>query len=86
MVEMRLEAPEAASALPQKKKLDHTIVIPQGVKMNELEGPRTASLEGKTGFEKKSNKGKSIFVVFVIVVGVILVALLIFFATRPPGP
>jgi predicted component of type VI protein secretion system len=83
MVEMRLESPEsgasatAAAAAAAKKKLDHTSIIPQGVKMNELEGPRTTGFEGKTGFEKKSNKGGMIFLIGVIVVGIALVVALV---------
>ena len=78
MVEMRLESGEPAA--PKKQTLEKTIVIPQGVKMNELEGPRTAGLEGKTGFEKKTNKGYRIFIVAAGIVGLILVVLLIIIA------
>ena len=42
---------------------DHTRVIPQGVKLNELEGTRNVDFSGKSGFEKKSNKGTKIFVI-----------------------
>src|SRR5258706_10540413 len=36
-VEMRLESGAAATASTEKKKLEHTMVIPQGGKVNELE-------------------------------------------------
>src|SRR5438093_2839019 len=35
-IEMRLESGLATGS--EKKKLDHTMVLPQGVKLNELEG------------------------------------------------
>jgi pSer/pThr/pTyr-binding forkhead associated (FHA) protein len=75
MVEMRLESGEPAGAAG-KRKLDHTIVIPQGVKLNELEGPRTSSFEGKSGFEKKSDRLGKWFLIGAIVIGVgLLIAL-----------
>src|SRR3989442_5600979 len=39
MVEMRLESGDTSTGT-QKKMLDHTRGIPQGVKLDELEGPR----------------------------------------------
>jgi pSer/pThr/pTyr-binding forkhead associated (FHA) protein len=75
MVEMRLESGEPAGAAG-KRKLDHTIVIPQGVKLNELEGPRTSSFEGKSGFEKKSDRVGKWFLIGAIVVFVVLLAAL----------
>lgn len=82
-VEMRLETPEtaaAAAAAPAKKAapLDHTRVIPQGVKLDGMEGTRGVEFSGKSGFEKKSNKGTKIFIIGAVVVGVLLVGLLIF--------
>jgi hypothetical protein len=82
-VELRLETPEtaAAASAPAKKAaapLDHTRVIPQGVKLNELEGTRNLEFNSKSGFEKKSNKGTKIFVIGAIVVGVLLGGLLLF--------
>lgn len=79
MVELRLESPEsgASAAAAAKRKLDHTSIIPQGVKLNELEGPRTTGFEGKTGFEKKSNKGGMIFLILAIAVGIALVVALV---------
>ncbi|HUR46044.1 MAG TPA: FHA domain-containing protein, partial [Candidatus Saccharimonadales bacterium] len=81
-IEMRLESGDAATASAPPKKtappLDHTRVIPQGVKLNELEGTRNLDFAGKSGFEKKSNKGTKIFIIGAIVVGVLLVGILIF--------
>lgn len=81
-VEMRLETPEsvAAASAPAKKAapLDHTRVIPQGVKLDGLEGTRSVEFSGKSGFEKKSDKGTKIFIIGAVVVGVLLVGLLIF--------
>jgi pSer/pThr/pTyr-binding forkhead associated (FHA) protein len=83
MIEMRLESGDAAPS--GKKKLDHTIVIPQGVKVDELEGTRPLVFEGKTGFEKKNNKATVIFVIGVIIIGIILVGLLLFVVVRGVG-
>ncbi|MCI0743788.1 MAG: FHA domain-containing protein [Verrucomicrobia subdivision 3 bacterium] len=76
MVEMRLETGDSAPAA-SKKPLDHTRVIPQGVKLDELEGTRTPLDFGKSGFEKKSSKGGKIFVTVVVLIGLVLVAALV---------
>src|SRR5205085_3427011 len=77
MIEMRLESDEAGAA-PAKKSLDKTRVIPQGVKLGELEATRpTPSFGGKSGFEVKSNKAKVAFIVFVALIGVGLAAALV---------
>src|SRR5882762_4239873 len=84
MIEMRLEsgdsapAPAAAasSAASQsaasKKVLEQTRVIPQGVKLDELEGARPLTFDKKTGFERKSNRGTRIFIVAAIVTAIAL--------------
>ena len=80
MVEMRLETADPVSAAAATKKvqmLDQTRVIPQGVKLDELEGSRTPLDFGKSGFEKKDNKAVKTFVAVVIVVGVLLVGALV---------
>ncbi len=77
-VEMRLESGDAAPVAATKRMLDQTRVIPQGVKLDELEGTRPINFGGTTGFEKKSNKGTKIFIIGAIVVGIALVGLLIF--------
>ena len=76
-VDMRLESGGPANPPSSKKLLDQTRVIPQGVTLDELEGTRPTSFEGKTGFEKKSNRATKIFIVGVIIVGLVLVALLV---------
>ena len=81
MVEMRLETGEAAAAM-KKQVLDQTRVIPQGVKLDDLEGTRTPLDFKKTGFEKKSNRAATAFLVGAILVAVILVAALIYIATQ----
>jgi pSer/pThr/pTyr-binding forkhead associated (FHA) protein len=81
LVEMRLESGEAAAAA-QKKPLDHTRVIPQGVKLDELEGARTPLTFETSGFEKKSNKATKIFIAAAIVVGICLVVLLFYIVTQ----
>jgi len=80
MVEMRLETGEAAAAM-KKQVLDQTRVIPQGVKLDDLDGTRTPLDFKKTGFEKKSNRGATAFLWAAIFVGVLLVAALIYLAT-----
>lgn len=80
MVEMRLETGEPAA--PQKKLLDQTRVIPQGVKLDEIEGTRTPLNLESSGFQKKSNKATTIFIVVAIAIGVVLVALLVYTVSR----
>jgi len=81
MVEMRLETRDAAPAA--KKLLDQTRVIPQGVKLDELEGTRTPlDFKNTTAFSKKSNKPMVVFIAAVVVVGLILVSLLIIIVVK----
>lgn len=80
-VEVRLESEQAASATASQKKqlLDHTQVVPQGIKMDEL---GQSARGGSPGFEKKSNTGTKVFIIVAIVVGVIAlgaVAYVLFF-------
>ena len=74
-IEMRLEGDQPPTS--SKKQLDQTRVIPQGVKLDELEGSRTTTFESSKGFSKKSNKGQLIFIGVVVVIGLALVGLLI---------
>jgi FHA domain len=81
MVEMRLETADPGAAAAATKKapmLDQTRVIPQGVKLDELEGTRTPLDFGKSGFEKKNNKAVKTFVVVVAIIGVLLVGALVY--------
>ncbi len=76
MIEMRLETGDAANAA--KKLLDQTRVIPQGVKLDELEGTRTPlDFKSTTAFSKKSNRPVIAFIAGVVIVGLILVTLLV---------
>ena len=71
-VEVRLEGDQQSSAA-QKKTLDHTQVVPQGIKFEEL---GQVAKSGSPGFEKKSNTGTKVFIIIAVVVGLgILVAL-----------
>lgn len=74
-VQMRLETGAAAAA--GKKKLEHTMVIPQGVKVDELEGVKPATLEANPAFAKKSNKINLIFIGVGIALGVVIAGLLV---------
>lgn len=81
-VDMRLESGEPPPPPSPKRLLDQTRQIPQGVTLDQLQGTHPASFEGKTGFEKKSNRATGIFIGSVIVVGVVLVCLLLFIVLR----
>lgn len=70
-VEVRLEGDQSSAA--QKRTLDHTQVVPQGIKFEEM-GQMTRT--GSPGFEKKSNKGTKIFIIVAIVVGIIILGAL----------
>lgn len=71
-VEVRLES-DQGSAAQKKLTLDHTQVVPQGIKMDEL-GQLAKS--GNPGFEKKSNIGTKIFIFVAVVVAILVVAAL----------
>jgi pSer/pThr/pTyr-binding forkhead associated (FHA) protein len=77
-VEIRLEsgAPVPAGS-PGKKPLDKTMVIPQGVKVQELDQGTRPVVGTSTAFSKKSNRINMIFLVIGIVLGLIIIALLL---------
>ncbi len=82
VIEMRLETEEGVAATTAsagtKKALDKTRVIPQGVKLGELEGTRPMpTFGGKSGFEKKDNKGKIVFIIVVTLIGLGLAVALV---------
>jgi len=79
MVEMRLESGEAP-VKPSKETLDHTRVIPQGVKLDELQSTRPLNLEENRAFEKKSNKATRLFIIVAVVIGVALIGMLVYIA------
>jgi pSer/pThr/pTyr-binding forkhead associated (FHA) protein len=68
-VEVRLEGEQMSAA--QKKTLDHTQVVPQGIKFEEL---GQVAKSGNPGFEKRSNRGTKIFIIIAIVVAVGILA------------
>ncbi len=75
-VDLKLDGPASAS----KKQLDATMVIPQGVKRDELGTSihTGGKLDEKAGFHKKSNKLNKIFFVGGGLVLLIIVALIIY--------
>ena len=76
-IEVRLESGEAPA--PSKKPAETTMVMQRGVSMNELEQGTRGGLDtvGK-GFSKKDNKVNKIFLVGGIIVGVVIVALVVY--------
>jgi pSer/pThr/pTyr-binding forkhead associated (FHA) protein len=80
-IEMRLESGETAAAKP-KQTFDKTRVIPQGVKAEELEGQGGAPEFKTSGFEKRSNSGAKVFVIAAVVIGLVLIAALVWVLTR----
>src|SRR5262245_22343713 len=84
-VELRLDTGEGTTApatkppVPSKQKqtLDQTRIIPQGVKLDELQGTGgPPQLGNTTGFSTKSNRGGRIFATLVIVIGLCLLGAL----------
>jgi len=81
-IDMRLESGDGASHRPKQELLQQTRVIPQGVKLEDLDEARTTSFEGKTGFEKKSNRAIRLFIALVVVFGLIMISLLLLIVLR----
>ena len=80
-IEIRLEGDGAAAASPaSKKSMDqNTRVIPRGVKLNEFEQGTSGVKFGKDSpFAKKSNKTNMIFIVVGVVLGIIIIAGIVF--------
>lgn len=92
-VELRLEdgtAPSPSPAAPAKsaaggksdaaKKLpDHTMVIPQGVKLGQEPQTKSPAFD-KGAFAKKSDTGTKVFIIVAAGLGLILIAVILFFA------
>ncbi len=75
-VELRLEDGPPASAA--KKPADHTQILPQGVKLDDLNtGTRRINLDTDSMFRKKSNKINVMFMYVGIALAVVVVVLLI---------
>ncbi len=78
-VEMRLETD--APAVPGKIHFDRTTVIPGGVTLTELEQSASGGFDTESlGFSKKDNRVNQIFVIIGIVLGLVILALLIYVA------
>ncbi|MBX3743924.1 MAG: FHA domain-containing protein [Verrucomicrobiae bacterium] len=83
-IELKLDGPAPAN----RKQLDATMVIPQGVKRDEIgTAVHAAALSEKAGFHKKSNKLNRIFfigggIVLLIIIGLIIYA----FIQQSAGP
>ena len=79
-IEMRLETD--APVAPAKKHLDQTLVMQRGVSLNELEqGTRAGGFDTKgSGFSKKDNKVNEIFIIIGAILGLVILALLIYIA------
>jgi hypothetical protein len=80
-VEMRLDTDGAGA--PAKGHFDRTTVIPGGVKLTDLEqGARAGGFGTKgSGFSKKDNKVNQIFIMIGVVLGLVILALLIYIAS-----
>jgi hypothetical protein len=65
-------APAAA-----KKPLDKTMVIPQGVKVQELDQGTRPVVEASSAFARKSNKTNVIFIAIGIALGLIIIGILL---------
>ena len=79
-VDMRLETGDPAPKA--KQALDHTRVIPQGVKADDLYGTGSRPEFKTTGFEKKDNRGSKIFIVIAITIFLGLVGAMIWVLTH----
>src|SRR5215213_5652467 len=83
-VEVRLEGNQAsAPTAGRKQTLDHTQVVPEGIKFEEL---GQVAKSGNPGFQHKSNKGTLIFIIVAAVVLVIGLGFLawVLFGSRNP--
>ncbi len=76
-VEARLEA-SAPTGATGKKVLDKTAVLPQGVKMNELEQgtQKITTFDKNSPFKKKSNKTTLVFIIVGAVIALAIIGTL----------
>jgi pSer/pThr/pTyr-binding forkhead associated (FHA) protein len=94
-VELKLEAEgmapapagSAPAAVPAKKQVDATMLIPRGVSLDQLEqgGARPSGFDANASFSKKTNKVNKYFIIGGIIVAVVIIALLIY-ALSQIGP
>lgn len=78
----------AAPAAPKKQVVDATMIIPRGVSLEQLEqgGARPTGFDTNTAFAKKTNKVNRVFLFVGIVVGLVILALIIYALTQATGP
>jgi pSer/pThr/pTyr-binding forkhead associated (FHA) protein len=77
-IELKLEAEGAAASA--KKQVDSTMVIPRGISLDQLENSgRPAGFESGTVFSKKKNRANRYFFIGVILIGIVILVLLVFF-------
>lgn len=73
-LEMRLETGDAKEA---SKKQDRTLVVPAGVKLNDLEsGTKHDAVSANPNFKKKSNKAGAVILTISIILGAIILIFL----------
>jgi hypothetical protein len=63
--------------------MEHTMVIPQGVKLDELEGTRPIHPDTKTTFRKKRNTATTVFIIGAALIAVVLIVLLAILVMKP---
>ena len=74
-LEMRLETADSKEA---SKKQDRTMVVPAGVKLNDLEARSNAEALGTNpNFKKKSNKVGTIVITISIILGLVILVFLV---------
>ena len=74
------------ASAPRPKPLDQTVVIPQGVKLEDLQGGTSPpQLGSTTGFERKTDRGNKIFIILVVAAGIGLISLLVWLAMTRSG-
>ena len=82
-IEMRLENDTTAAAAAPKK-VDQTMVMQRGVKLDELDSAtRMAGFDASSkGFSKKDDKGNKIFWIVAGAVGLVILALILYAMTQ----
>jgi pSer/pThr/pTyr-binding forkhead associated (FHA) protein len=70
-VEVRVEGAE-----PAKKVVDRTMIMPKGVKVDELShaGTQPSAFTKDSPFSKKDNKGTKLFIAGAVVLGLVIIA------------
>src|SRR4051812_29441225 len=73
-VRLEVEGQQPAPAPAGKKQMENTRVIPRGVKLNEFEPGTGVKFDKNSPFAKKSNKTNTIFIAVGVVLGIIIIA------------